>query len=149
MNNSVDDLARELRKLAMFGPDAGSKLADCALQMADALAPARAVIHRLGIFSEIKAERARQDAKWGEQNHPMRREDENAIKFFKTMSAQTRELCDALEFLKKVTWYDILIEEVFEVFDEGSPAKQRDELVQVIAVGVAMIECIDRKEGGK
>jgi hypothetical protein len=147
MNKPVDDIASELRQLAMFGPDAGSKLADCALQMADALAPARAAICRTGIFSEIQAERVRQDGKWGEQNHPIRREDEESIRFYEGMASRARDLCDAFAFLGKNTWYDILIEEVFEVFAESDPAKQREELVQVVAVGVAMIECIDRKGG--
>jgi hypothetical protein len=39
---------------------------------------------------------------------------------------------------------DVLLEEVFEALAETDPAKARDELVQAVAVGVKMIEGIDR-----
>lgn len=79
--------------------------------------------------ASILAERVRQDQKWGEQNHP------------------------------PIEWLAILTEEVGELAKEvnehrwrerpDSLAKLRAELVQVAAVAVAWLECLDRaaKEG--
>lgn len=74
------------------------------------------------ILNEIKAERQRQDAKWGEQNH------------------------------HPFAWLAILGEEVGEVnkaalehnFSGKSLDEYREELIQVASVSVAMIECLDR-----
>lgn len=71
------------------------------------------------IFNEIKKERIRQDEKWGIQNH------------------------------SPETWFLILGEEIGEaqkaVLENDLP-KYREEMVQVVAVAVAMIECFDRNE---
>ncbi|KKL88784.1 hypothetical protein LCGC14_1921240 [marine sediment metagenome] len=72
---------------------------------------------QLAIFDEIAEERKRQDAEWDEQNHHPHK------------------------------WTDILMEEVGEVSKallEGSLLTCRDELIQVAAVCVAMIESLDR-----
>lgn len=80
------------------------------------------------VLSEVAAERVRQDAKWGEQNH------------------------EPTEYLA------ILVEEVGEAAREavevrfGLPGRHRlrhramlrSELIQVAAVAVAMVEAIDR-----
>ena len=50
----------------------------------------------------------------------------------------------------RVTYGHILVEEVCEVFEaaaEGDMVAVRKELVQVVAVGVAAIEALDRAEG--
>lgn len=69
------------------------------------------------IFKEVQAERDRQDEKWGEQNH------------------------------KPPRWSVILSEEVGEVnkaiLEEDAP-NYRHELIQVAAVAILMIECLDR-----
>ncbi|MDR0731531.1 MAG: hypothetical protein LBF63_07675 [Treponema sp.] len=47
-------------------------------------------------------------------------------------------------------WSNILMEEVCEAFAETEPEKQREEMVQVAAVAVQIIECLDRQmEAGK
>lgn len=76
------------------------------------------------IFNDIKDERERQDKKWGEQNHA------------------------------PIEWCAILGEEVGEVnkaaledhFSHGKMnlKNYREELIQVAAVAIAMIECLDR-----
>jgi len=70
------------------------------------------------IAFEIEMERRRQLRKWGEQNH------------------------------NGTTWATILIEEVGEACKEVNEAvsveRLREELIQVAAVAVAWIECIDR-----
>lgn len=72
------------------------------------------------VLGEVWAERQRQDDKWGQQNH-------NAF-----------------------VWTTILTEEVGEVAkealeDDTQKKKMRAELLQVAAVAVAAVECIDRK----
>jgi NTP pyrophosphatase (non-canonical NTP hydrolase) len=69
------------------------------------------------VLAEVAAERARQDHKWGEQNH------EDAF------------------------WYLILGEEVGEVAKATLDSVQelREELIQVAAVAVSWIEAIDRR----
>ena len=75
------------------------------------------------VLEEVVAERRRQDAKWGEQNHD--------------------------PFL----YGTILMEEVGEFaqaalkarFDEGKTLDNvREEAIQVAAVAVAIVECLDR-----
>lgn len=77
---------------------------------------------REDVFNEINQERIKQDLKWGEQNHA------------------------------PADWLMILGEEVGEVnkaaleakFGSSTLREYREELVQVAAVTVAMIECFDR-----
>lgn len=82
------------------------------------------------IINEVKKERQKQDAKWGEQNH------------------------------RPIEWVGILTEEVGEVAKEAvdfhfgdNPTLRlkciknyRAELIQVAAVAVAMIESLDRNK---
>ena len=84
------------------------------------------------ILTEVQEERKRQDEKWGEQDHPP---------------------CD---------WLMILGEEVGEAneaalehkFGDWPIDRYRKELIQVAAVAVAAVECLDRQriegvEGGE
>jgi NTP pyrophosphatase (non-canonical NTP hydrolase) len=74
------------------------------------------------VLADVLVERGRQDAKWGEQNHH--------------------------PFL----WLTVLMEEVGELAEAalhgefGGPAASglRSEAIQVAAVAVAMVECLDR-----
>lgn len=75
------------------------------------------------VLREVIEERIRQDEKWGEQNHT------------------------------PIEWIPILGEEVGEVnkacletyFQDGDDySDYREELIQVAAVAVAMVECLDR-----
>jgi len=79
------------------------------------------------IFKEIKEEREKQDIKWGEQNH------------------------------KPIEWIAILTEEVGETskaaleahfekcfWDPKKLKEYREELIQVAAVSVAMLESLER-----
>ena len=81
---------------------------------------------QLEIVDEIFAERLRQDAKWGEQNH------------------------------KPIEWLPILMEEVGEAskaaleehfkeyYIDMSFQDYRKECIEVAAVALAMVECLDR-----
>lgn len=70
-------------------------------------------------LQEVMLERAAQDRKWGEQNHP------------------------------DLYWLGILVEEVGELAQaliEGKGDAARKELVQVTAVGLAWLEALERKQ---
>jgi len=94
------------------------------------------------IFEEIKAERKRQDEKFGEQNHSLRN------KFFDCGHCKGKE-----NFYRKInkkedfrfSWLTVLLEEVYEAFSTKNMQKQREEMIQVAAVTVAIIECLDRR----
>jgi len=93
------------------------------------------------ILDEIAAERARQVAKWGEQNHP---DGTGGHGRLRDADAARRE-CQRQFAEGTGTWLDILDEEVAEAYAEEDPAALRAELIQVAAVAVAWIEAIDRR----
>ncbi len=79
------------------------------------------------IYDEIREERARQDAKWGKQrdNHP--------FEWMVILGEEFGEAC-------KASW------ESQQYLDGKTLDDYRDELIQVAAVAVAAIECLDSKE---
>jgi hypothetical protein len=95
------------------------------------------------IFDEIKLERQRQDEKFGEQNLPMTPEVFSLDGCKQTLNTM-RHQNDLNLKNGKANWYHILAEELLEVFSETDPNKQREELIQVAAVAVAIIEGLDR-----
>lgn len=122
--------------------------------------------HDQEIALEVLAERDRQDAKWGEQNHPdgtgpdtlplgdfsWRRayQDGKAHTLdgtsAKTLAACATEVTDVAAKQGHVTWADILTEEHFEALAEADPVKLRAELIQVAAVAIQWVAAIDRRE---
>ena len=88
---------------------------------------------------EVNEERQKQDAKWGEQNHP-----DGTGEKYKLLADMNKDLCNKAAAAKKLTYRHILAEEVYEAFAEEDPKRLREELVQVAAVAVAWIEKIDR-----
>jgi len=94
-----------------------------------------------GPLRDIKLERAKQDVKWGEQNHL----DGTGDPVDREMATLARQKCQAHDESDPDTWRDILAEEVYEAFAESDPVKLRTELVQAAAVCVAWIEAIDRR----
>ncbi|MCI3246482.1 NUDIX hydrolase [Streptomyces spinosisporus] len=101
--------------------------------------------HELGtdarILGEIVAERERQDAKWGEQNHP----DGTGNQSQQERADFARRWCDSAFQSGYGTWADVLAEEVAEASAESDPAKLRTELIQVAAVAINWIGAIDRR----
>jgi hypothetical protein len=95
------------------------------------------------IFSEVHIERLRQDNKWGEQHHAVRRDSEAS--FFKYEVDTAKRRYEAYAKDGHATWFDIALEEFWEVFAEGGAKRQREELVQLIAVCVHIVEDIDYK----
>lgn len=102
------------------------------------------------VLSEVYDEREYQKRKYGKQVIPML---ESGLYFpgDTELSPSKASLRGGLEYARerqktgKPCWYDILIEEVCEAFLEDDPARQREEMVQVAAVAVQIIEYLDRK----
>lgn len=116
------------------------------------------------VLAEVLAERARQDAKWGEQNHPDvdRILTERAGGCIPTRMAEeygipstwrARAECQRSAKAGQCTWAHIAVEELCEAVEAATDAQQgrkpisalRQELVQLAAVVVAWIEAIDRR----
>ena len=100
------------------------------------------------VLAEIRAERARQDAKWGEQNHPDGTGPEmEMLPGWKAgeLADAARNSCQVRAQMDIVTWSDIFAEEACEALAEYDPAKLRAELVQVGALAIAWIQAIDRR----
>ncbi len=94
------------------------------------------------VADEVVAERARQDGRWGEQNHP----DGTGSPAQIATGASTRQDCEAAAARGRLTWCDVLREEVAEAFAESDPQLLRAELVQVAAVAMAWVEHLDRRQ---
>ncbi|QNJ57675.1 hypothetical protein SEA_KEANU_70 [Streptomyces phage Keanu] len=90
------------------------------------------------IFEEVRAERGRQDLKFGVQRHP-----NGTSAKFKPMADAARNATRAAEANGHQSWTNILREEFWEALSETDRARLREELVQVGAVVVAWIECLD------
>ena len=102
------------------------------------------------VIAEVAAERERQDAKWGEQNHPDGTGPTWPLVIAPMVNAETarilaQRMCQSAARHGSVTWQHILGEEFVEALAEEDPVKLRAELVQVAAVAVAWIEAIDRR----
>jgi hypothetical protein len=110
-------------------------------------------------IADVVAERLRQDAKWGEQNHPMlRRSARTAMASYDVAAntallptaAQARHMCEYEHKKGNGSYVSIHVEEVSEFFEacytHGETSDEaRAEMVQVAAVALAMLEAIDRK----
>jgi hypothetical protein len=93
------------------------------------------------VLTEVATERAAQDAKWGEQNHP----DGTGGPVMRSEADAMRGRCQFLADHGGVDWRAIILEEVYEALAEEDSAKLRTELIQVAAVATAWIEAIDRR----
>lgn len=92
------------------------------------------------VLSEVFEERARQDEKWGEQNHPDGTGGPLDVHVVETY----KFLCERATANGSLRWQHILQEEVAEVC-AATGQDLRGELIQVAAVCVAWVECIDRR----
>lgn len=110
-------------------------------------------VEQLSAIRDIlaEAERARQDVKFGEQNHP----DGTGPGAYWPAYGNMDFVADAMKRLCQSSgkpggegdsWFKVLAEEFTEAMAEDDSAKLRAELVQVAAVAVAWVECIDRRE---
>lgn len=106
------------------------------------------------VLYEVARERSRQDLKWGEQNHPLldpelagRDPRRMADEYEVPTVVRGQFLCQNAAKRGAVTWGHILVEEVAEFIGTKADdvVAMRAELVQIAAVAVAAIECLDRK----
>lgn len=97
----------------------------------------------LAVLMEVDDERARQDAKHGEQNHPDGT-GENG-RYDAEAADRARLLCQIRIAQDAVTWRDVLRQEVYAAWAETDPAKLRARLILVAAVATAWTEAIDRR----
>ena len=106
------------------------------------------------VLTEVAAERLRQDARWGEQNHRDGYGIEDLRRSLRFIISHESPARGAQMFGEGalssgcLTWSLILLEEVMEALEERDPARLRAELVQVAAVAVQWAEAIDRRTKG-
>ena len=91
----------------------------------------------------VADERVRQRAKWGVQVLPNGTGGPGA----RAVAEWARQDCQSAAAAGRVTWADVLEEEVAEAFAESDPVRLRAELVQVAAVAVQWIEALDADAG--
>lgn len=98
------------------------------------------------ILAEALHERGNQDKKCGQQNWPIldRSADSPSLRYGRQTEAGAKSIVDAKSKDGSLTYMDILLEEVWEAIESPDPETLRKELLQVVAVGVAMIETLDR-----
>lgn len=113
------------------------------------------------VLADVADERIHQDLKWGQQNHPLidqllvqqnRPHTRFAEEYEIPTAFRATQLCRTAGERGQDDWLRILVEEVSEFMaaaedahrGPASTAAARAELVQVAAVAVAAIECIDR-----
>jgi hypothetical protein len=103
--------------------------------------------HQETILDEVACERLRQDARWGEQNHPSvpSGPDSRIHEITGILRENTaKRRYSSAEESGLITWAHIAGEEISEAVYAPSDSLRRGELVQLAAVIVAWIECIDR-----
>lgn len=101
---------------------------------------------RYTVLNEVAQERTKQNAKWGEQNHPNLHEESSRVLFvFASLANHYRTLNDLAAKDGTLEWTGILLEEVYEAISESDDNALRAELIQVAAVAVAWIEALDRR----
>jgi hypothetical protein len=107
------------------------------------------------LLDRLLEERTRQDEKWGVQNHPMhyagsQRDAEHYRKeaeFWKKLNEYRvqRRTEQGVPADRRCAWDGIILEEICEGLAEERPGLQFTELLQATAVGLVMIDMIDRQ----
>lgn len=92
----------------------------------------------------VLQEMHRQDIKWGEQNHPLIHTEWAAS--YKEDVYNARIDCDYYAKEGRVTWGDIILEEVQEALAADTEEDQIEELIQVAAVALQAIASIKRNK---
>lgn len=108
---------------------------------------------RSAIYAELHQELLRQDAKWGQQNHPSVPgwselvNSSTVTHFFQHVKCErsAKIQCDEAFGKGLGTWAHIEVEELAEVIDAKDDAARRQELIQLAAVCIQHVACIDRR----
>lgn len=107
------------------------------------------------VLHEVLRERDAQDRRWGQQDFPFHHEIDGDGTYlmgrpYTGLERMFKDACDSRRALAQGGGPDtrsnalVLLEEVFEALAETDPAKAREEMVQVAAVAVKVIEAMDR-----
>ncbi len=107
------------------------------------------------ILQQIRQEREKQTEKWGEQNHPSlcpvltnREGGASPERYAEDLEIPTeargKQICEFATKAKRLNWGAIAVEEFAEVVAAHTDYERRSELVQLAAVIVQWIECLDR-----
>lgn len=91
-------------------------------------------------MNAVIAERARQDVRWGEQNHPDGTNSDN-----KEIADAYRDLTEQAAKEGRLTWRHIAQEEFWEALAETDPHRLHAELIQAAAVLTCWAEAIRRR----
>lgn len=94
------------------------------------------------IAGEVYLETNRQLEKWNVQHHP----DGTFLPGDVQTADVLRRRCDQKAKAGRVTWRDILDEEVAEAYAEHDPEKLATELIQVAAVAVSWVRDIRSRQ---
>ena len=100
---------------------------------------------------EIRAELERQNARWGEQNHEDGTGPDKNWSYLgpaSYLAESARATCTVLVGNGRVSWSDVLLEEVAEAFAEDDPDRLLAELLQVEAVARQWRMAIRRRLAG-
>jgi hypothetical protein len=97
------------------------------------------------MLEEVFLERSRQDARWGEQNHPDGTGSADVLVDWEDLANEAKWQNDQAVKDGTLTFRGILKEEVYEAFAEDDPEKLYEELNQVAAVAVAWKEKLVRE----
>lgn len=93
------------------------------------------------IISDVLQEVQNQVDRWGNQKYP----DGTGSPAFGAMADAARKACDRADQEQTTTWLHIAREEFWEAMAEQDKDRLRQELVQLIAVGVSWVKDIDSR----
>ena len=92
------------------------------------------------IIEAIKKERGRQDIL-----HPIiakQTAQQTDLAWIAIMALRQKRINSESEEMGKITWYDVFLEELYEIFAETDPVKIKEEAIQLAALCVRLCESI-------
>lgn len=98
------------------------------------------------ITNDLLAEVIKSVDKWGVQNHP---DGTSGFPHARHRANEYRALTQRHATAGHVTWWDVLLEEVYEAGAETEYAPLRAELLQVANVAALWVDCLDRREAAR
>lgn len=99
------------------------------------------------LIAKVEAECARQHEKWGVQDHPLHggKKPKAGVDEWFARSLAWKRNNDARVEAGTLGWDSILLEEVYEALAEVDSGAVEEEIVQVIAVCVTLLDSIERQ----
>lgn len=125
--------------------------ADIANSM-DAIAGSIAKYRKVSAAMNLVGDELRsQDDKWGQQDHPIAHRTSGWMNRgeYTRLAMSWKRRNDFRVESDTLSWDGILLEEVFEALCETDTKAQEEELIQVAAVALQMVLCLQRKAAAK